>query len=114
MNPPTLQFARAARDGGIHALAALDYALAEAINGLPLDHGLSDEQIRALKQAFGKAMGEIVDKIINPAVRAFPELEPSQAVWSAAVVEQSKQLGLRAAINMHNASTEPLVKRSRT
>ena len=38
MNPPTLEFARAIRDGGIHAMAALDFvdfwgkALHERIN----------------------------------------------------------------------------------
>jgi len=111
MNPPTIQFARVARDGGIHALAALDFALAEAINSLPPDHGLSDDQLRSLKLVFGQTMSEIMDRIISLAVQAFPELEPSQATWSAAIVEQSKQIGLRAAINLKDASTEPLATR---
>lgn len=107
---PTLQFARAARDGGIHAVAALDYALGQAIKELPQDHSLSDDEIRDLKRAFGQTMSEIIDRIINPARQAFPELEPSDTVWSSAILEQSKQVGLRAAANLENASIEELAK----
>ena len=109
MTPPTIQFARAARDGGIHALAALDHALAVALDGLPADHGLSNDQLRDLKRVFGGVMAEIVGTIINPATQAFPGLEPSQATWSAAIVEQTRQVGQQAARTLENASTEPLL-----
>lgn len=109
MMPPTIEFARAARDGGIHAMAALDAALAAALDSLPADHGLSDVAIYDLKLAFGKIMGAIIDDIIDPALHAFPELNPSQADWVAAVVEQTGRVGARAAVRLASASTEPLV-----
>ena len=108
MNHPTEEFARAVRDGGIHALAALNHALASALDSLPANHELSNDELRDLKRLFGDVMAEIVGTIINPAIRAFPELEPSQATWSAAVVEQTKQVGRQAATTLENASTEPL------
>ncbi len=75
MTPPTIDCARIVRDGGIDAMAALNAALSEAISGLQQ----SDQE--NLKLAFGRAMGEIVTEIINPAVAAFPELEPDPETW---------------------------------
>lgn len=105
---PTEQFARATRDGGIHALAALNHALAMALDSLPADHGMSIDQLNDVKRKFGAVMAEIIESIIGPAIQAFPELEPSQATWSATVVEQTKQVGQKAATTLENASTEPL------
>lgn len=111
MNPPTLEFARAIRDGGIHAMAALDFSLHQAMNSLGTEHGLTDDALKELKLAVGHAMSEMIDRMINPAIRAFPELDPSDASWSAAVIEQSKQVGLHAATLLENASTDPLIPR---
>jgi len=111
VNPPTLQFARAARDGGIRAVAALDFSLAQAMTAPGADHGLSDEQLEGLKRLFALAMGEVIDRLINPAVRAFPELEPSQEIWAAVVLEQSKQIGMQAAAIRDGASGDPLLAR---
>ena len=108
MNPPTLEFARAIRDGGIHAMAALDFSLRQAMNSLGTEHGLTDDALKELKLAVGHAMSEMIDRMINPAIRAFPELDPSGAIWTAAVIEQSKQVGLRAARIVEDASTDPL------
>jgi hypothetical protein len=110
MKLPDIHFGRAVRDGGIHASAALNHALAQALETLPVDHGLSTDQLNEVKRVFGGVMAEIFDSMIGPALRAFPELEPSQATWSAAVVEQTKQVGQKAAINLENASTEPLFR----
>lgn len=110
MKPPNIHFARAVRDGGIHASAALNHALASALDSLPADHGLSNDQLNDVKRVFGDVMAEIFGSIIGPAIRAFPELEPSQATWSAAVVEQAKQVGEKAAATLENASTEPLFR----
>jgi hypothetical protein len=79
MTPPTINCARTIRDGGIDAMAALNAALSEAISGLPQP----DQE--SLKLAFGRAMGEIVTEIINPAVAAFPELEPDPETWELVV-----------------------------
>lgn len=73
----TIEYARAVRDGGIDAMAALNEALREAIDGLPA------VQADELKLAFGQIMGDLVEDIINPAVRAFPELDPDPATWVA-------------------------------
>lgn len=63
------------RDAGIDAMAALDHAVAEAITGL------APEQARDIKLAFGRAMSAVIDEMINPATRAFPELNPDDATW---------------------------------
>jgi hypothetical protein len=80
---PTIACARAVRDGGIDAMAALDCSLRAALPGL------SEEQARALKRAFGNVMGEVVERLINPAVDAFPELETNEAAWCAIAKEQA-------------------------
>lgn len=56
-------------------MAALNEALQEAIVGLAL------QDRENLKRAFGRVMGEVVEEIINPALRAFPELEPDDGTW---------------------------------
>ena len=107
---PTIDFARAVRDGGIHAAAALNHGLAQAIESLPADHGLSNDQLNQVKRLFGAVMAEIFGSIIGPTIRVFPELEPSQSAWSGAVVEQAKQVGQKAAVSLENFSTEPLFR----
>lgn len=86
MTPPTMSCARAVRDGGIHAIAALNAALATAVTGL------SPEQAQELKITFGSVMMELIENLINPAVRAFPELAPDDATWAAIVTEQATRL----------------------
>lgn len=75
----SLRCARAVRDGGIDAMAALNEALQEAIAEAAPEHA------EALKQAFGRAMANLSDAFVNPAVKAFPELEPDEATWAAVV-----------------------------
>lgn len=84
MNPSTLTCARAVRDGGIDAMAALDSALPAALVGLSAD------QARELKRTFDVVMAEIVDRLINPAVRAFPERAPDRPTWAAIARERAK------------------------
>lgn len=86
---PTLARARATRDGGIHAVAALDFALTTALEGLPA------EQAQDLKHTFGRVMGEIIENIINPAVQEFPELTPEKCEWTSIVAEHSARLSRR-------------------
>jgi hypothetical protein len=66
-------------------MAALDSVLPAALLGL------SDEQARELKRTFGNVMGEIVEQIINPAVKAFPELETDATTWSQIAKERATQ-----------------------
>ena len=94
----TIASARATRDGGIHAVAALDFALAEALAELPA------EQAQDLKRAFGHVLGEIIEHIFNPAVQAFPELNPDDREWSSIVREHSARLGARSAAGVNGSS----------
>ena len=77
MNLTDINKARIVRDGAIDAMEALNAALTEAIDGL------DEADRRSLKMAFGRAMGEISVELIHPAVKAFPELEPSSLTWGA-------------------------------
>ncbi|GGY81522.1 hypothetical protein ACFFTM_07380 [Pseudoduganella plicata] len=77
--------ARAARDGGIDAIAALDAALLAALAGLPADEATQ------LKRTVGDLMGEVVDRLVNPAIRAFPELAIEEdAEWTAIARERAR------------------------
>lgn len=85
----TLDAARALRDGGIDAMAALDDMLSEALKFLP------EAQHADVKLATGRVMGLVIEQIINRAIAAFPELNPSEQTW--ALVAKTKALR-RAAI----------------
>ncbi len=80
----TIESARAARDGGIDAVAALDAALPAALAGLQA------EQATALKHLFGNLMGEVIDHVIQPAVRSFPELALDESKWQAVAGERAR------------------------
>lgn len=66
-------------------MAALDEALREALIGVP------SKFEQELKRAFGQAMAEVVEKLINPAVSAFPELELDEAAWVG--IAKAKAMG---------------------
>ena len=89
MSLPTIACARATRDGGIDAMAALDSALRAALAGLPA------EQAYELKHRFGRVMGEIVVEIIRPAIQAYPELALDDAAWAAVAKERARQRGVQ-------------------
>jgi hypothetical protein len=79
MDIPTLSCARALRDGGIDAAAALNEALKEALVGIHVaNHG-------EIKRHFGRVMAAVLDETVDTAVRAFPELEPDEETWLAVV-----------------------------
>ena len=77
MKLSNIDSARMMRDAGIDAMAALDSAIRDTIDGLP-----ANEQ-KAIKHAFGEAMASVMVELINPATAAFPELEPDDATWAA-------------------------------
>lgn len=83
MIPPTITCARALRDAGIDAMATLDFAVAAALAGL------TAKQASEVKLAFGTVMGQVVEQLINPAVKAFPELAPDEATWAAIARERA-------------------------
>ncbi len=82
MDLQTIECARALRDGGIDAMAALDDALANALATIP------DTAHKEVRHAVGRAMAAIMGEVIGPAVQAFPALEPSEAVWREAVEQR--------------------------
>jgi hypothetical protein len=92
MKPPTLNCARALRDGGIDAVAALNDALRDALVDLSPEHGSE------LKRAFGEAMAAILEVTLHPAVHAFPELDPDEATWIAIAKARASA---RAAMSDH-------------
>lgn len=63
-------------------MAALDDALANALGQIP------EAAHSELKQAVGRAMSVIMAELIQPAVRGFPELEPSENAWRMALRER--------------------------
>ena len=77
MTLPNIDCARIVRDGGIDAMAALNAALIDAIVGLP---ALDQER---LKLTFARATAALTREVLNPAVAAFPELEPDEATWKS-------------------------------
>jgi hypothetical protein len=79
MKSLTLNCARALRDGGIDAVAALDAALLDALaEAPPNDH----HEIRIV---LGRAMVAVLDETVNPAVSAYPELDPDEKTWREVV-----------------------------
>ncbi|HXC39605.1 MAG TPA: hypothetical protein VN667_11740 [Burkholderiales bacterium] len=58
-------------------MAALNDALVDAIADI------NPEQAEELKRVFGDVMAAVVDELINPAIQAFPELDPDDATWRA-------------------------------
>ena len=79
----TLEAARLLRDGCIDAAAALDTALRDALKRLP------KEDRSTWTQAIGRAMAEVFDQVMNPALVAFPELEVDEAAWVKIAREQA-------------------------
>ncbi|MBA4341242.1 MAG: hypothetical protein C0423_03710 [Methylibium sp.] len=82
MKLPTLSCAQALRDGGIDAMAALDHALAQALESAP------QAAHAAMKLAIGQAMSAIMEATLQPAIRSFPELNPTDARWREVVCER--------------------------
>lgn len=82
MTFPNLDCARAIRDGGIDAAAALNAALADALAKAPADSHA------AMKRAIGRAMGAILDETVNLAIRDYPELEPDEETWTTVVKQR--------------------------
>ncbi len=89
MDSIPIESARALRDGGIHAVAALDAALADAIAGIPMSRQ------QDVKHAIGQAMAAVLDATVESAIRAYPELEPDEATW--AVVARTRAAKLASA-----------------
>ena len=84
MNLPSLQCARVVRDSAIDAMGALNQGLRDALAGL------DEQQQKELKLAFGRVMGAVTEALLNPAVAAYPELEPDEATWNKVVKDRAE------------------------
>jgi hypothetical protein len=74
--------AQAPRDGGIDATAALDHALAGALECTPT------ETHTELKRAIGQALSDIMDAPQDPAIHAHTGLGQSEETWRDVVRER--------------------------
>ena len=81
-----IESARVLRDGGIHAVAALNAALADAIADIPMSRQ------QDVKHAIGQAMAAVLDATVESSVRAYPELEPDDATWAAVAKTRAARL----------------------
>jgi hypothetical protein len=87
----TLNAARALRDGGIDAMAALDQMLTQTqtLKYLPAT------QHAEIKLVTGRLMGAVAKETIDRAITAFPELNPDDETWISVAI--SKGLGRSSA-----------------
>jgi len=45
---------------------------------------------KEIKLAIGRAISAVLDETVNPAVRAYPELEPDDATWVSVVKARAR------------------------
>lgn len=85
MKFPTIDCARLVRDAGIDAMDALNTALVEATPHL----SVSDE--RDLRHAIATTMSVILDNVVNPVLRAYPELDVDEDSWGDIAMEKARR-----------------------
>lgn len=85
----TLDAARALRDGGIDAMAALNEMLIETLKHLP------ESQHADMKRLTGRIMGSVVEDVINKAIMAFPQLNPDDETWAEVVISKALERSAR-------------------
>lgn len=85
----TVNAARALRDGGIDAMAALDQMLIQALKYLP------ETQHADIKRVTGRLMGAVAMETINKAIAAYPELNPDDETWTAVVISKGLERSMR-------------------
>lgn len=96
----TLGAARALRNGGIDAVAALDSALHQALLLAP---GVEHEDIR---QMLDRAMSAVLAETVERAVHDHPELRPDEATWIAIAKQEAiRRAGPRPAADPTSVST---------
>ncbi|KIP96526.1 MULTISPECIES: hypothetical protein [Pseudomonas] len=78
----TLNAARALRDGGIDAMAALDQMLIQTLKYLPAT------QHADIKLVTGRLMGAVAKETIEKGITAFPELNPDDETWISIAISK--------------------------
>jgi hypothetical protein len=71
----TLTAATAVRDAGIEAMDALNSLVLEIATTLP------EADSKALRLAVARSMDSILENLVNPALREYPELDVDESTW---------------------------------
>ncbi len=71
----TLMAATTVRDAGIEAMDALNALVLEISSTLP------EADNKALRLAVARSMDSILENLVNPALREFPELDVDESTW---------------------------------
>jgi DNA-binding transcriptional LysR family regulator len=87
MRLPDVECARIVRDGGIEALDALNAIVTDAASQL------SPAEQRQLRRAVATAMSCILDALVNPALKQYPELDVDEDTWGAIAASRSRSRG---------------------
>jgi hypothetical protein len=85
----SLENARLARDAGIEAMDALSFLVEELVPKL------QEPDKKELRLAVAKSMSTILDNIVNPVLREYPELDVDEDSWGdiAAARGRARLLG---------------------
>lgn len=70
------------RNGAIYALDELSLLLEEA------EHALPEERRPALRRAVARASSSILEELINPLVREFPEVDLGDEEWETVALDR--------------------------
>ena len=91
--------AEAVRDGGIDAMDALNSILED------VDGKLSPENAKILRKAIALSMDAIITHLVNPAIRAHPDLEQDEDTWGDIALARARRR-VRLAPRPHERKTE--------
>lgn len=80
----TLKGATVVRDAGIEAMDALNSLVLEISGTLP------EAESKALRLAIAKSMDSILQNLVNPALKEFPELDVDEDTWGDIAVARAR------------------------
>lgn len=80
----SLTAATTVRDAGIEAM--------DALNSLVLEVGstLSEADNKALRLAVARSMDAILENLVNPALREYPELDVDEDTWGEIAIARAR------------------------
>lgn len=80
----SLTAATTVRDAGIEAM--------DALNSLVLEVGstLSEAENKALRLAVARSMDAILENLVNPALREYPELDVDEDTWGEIAMARAR------------------------
>jgi hypothetical protein len=80
----SLAAATLVRDSGIEAM--------DALNSLVVEVGstLSEDDNKALRLAIARSMDAILENLVNPALREYPELDVDEDTWGEIAITRAR------------------------